>query len=176
MAADFDGGIGYLTNSTTALVQTFAFAYPYVGRLGPGQSIQLNSSQFTNGWAGEHFIWCGIINGNGALTLTISQGGTNTLAQTEAFIQIVEIKQMYEQVDLGDVPGAAPKTNALAAVDGTPVRSSMARLKARIRLTFCLFMGESEALGKGSLRRIGFQAALLAGVSRAVWLVSLADG
>jgi hypothetical protein len=115
VAADADGGIGYLTNSTTALVQTFAFAYPYVGRLGPGQSIQLNSSQFTNGWAGEHFIWCGVSNGTGALTLTIAQGGTNTLAQTTAYIQIQDIKQMYERWTIGDSPSKPPTNTAYIA-------------------------------------------------------------
>jgi len=115
VAADADGGIAYLTTSTTALVQTFAFAYPYVGRLGPGQSIQQNYSEFTIGWAGEHFIWCGVSNGTGALTLTIAQGGTNTLAQTTAYIQIQDIKQMYERWTIGDSPSKPPTNTAYIA-------------------------------------------------------------
>ncbi len=120
-AADADGGIGYLTNSTTALVQTLSLSYPHIGRLGPGQSIQLNGSQFTNGWAGNYFIWCGVTNGSGTLTLTISQGGSNTLAQTTTYIQIQDLKQMYERWTLGDIPSIAPKTNAVAAAEDLPV-------------------------------------------------------
>jgi len=116
-AADADGGIGYLTNSTTALVQTLALSYPHVGRLGPGQSIQLNASTFANHWAGNYFIWCGVTNGSGALTLTIADGSGNTLAQTMAYIQIQDIKQMYERWTIGDNPSIPPKTNAIPAVE-----------------------------------------------------------
>jgi hypothetical protein len=91
---------------------------PYVGRLGPGQSIQLNSSQFANNWAGNHFIWCGVSNGSGGLTLTIADRSGNTLAQTAAYIQIVDIKQMYERWTVGDAPGFGPLTNAIPAEEG----------------------------------------------------------
>ena len=79
-AADPDGGIGYLTNSTTASAQIDPLFCPYIGRLAPGQSIQLNASQFANHWAGNHFIWCGVSNGSGPLNLTIADGSGNVLA------------------------------------------------------------------------------------------------
>ncbi len=119
-AADPDGGIGYLTNSTIADEQSDSLFSPYIGRLGPGQSIQLNASTFANHWAGSHFIWCGVTNGSGTLTLTIADGSGNTLAQTTAYIQIVDIKQMYERWTIGDAPSRAPLTNALAAVEDLP--------------------------------------------------------
>jgi hypothetical protein len=119
-AADPDGGIGYLTNSLTASLQMLSLTSPYIGRLGPGQSIKLNASQFTNNWAGNFFIWCGVSNGSGALTLTISQGGTNTLAQTTAYIQLVDIKQMYERWTVGDYSKYPIMTNTVAAPDGLP--------------------------------------------------------
>jgi hypothetical protein len=124
-AADADGGMGYLTNAAIAARQIApppppwltnqVWPCPYVGRLGPGQSIQLNSSQFTNGWAGNYFIWCGVSNGVGQLALTISQGGTNTLGQTTAYIQITDIKQMYERWTIGDRPNFAPTNVAQVA-------------------------------------------------------------
>jgi len=124
-AADADGGIGYLTNSITAAIQTDnSLMCPYIGRLGPGQSIQLNASQFANSWAGNHFIWCGVSNGTGGLTLTIVDGSGNTLAQTTAYIQIMDIKQMYERWTVGDQPSIEPLTNAMLATEDLPVGAS----------------------------------------------------
>jgi hypothetical protein len=119
-AADADGGIGYLTNSTIASEQIDSFYRPYIGRIGPGQSIQLNASTFSNNWAGDHFIWCGVATGNDQLNLTISDGSGNTLAQSSQYIQIVDIKQMYERWTLGDAPGATPRSNAVPAADSLP--------------------------------------------------------
>jgi len=119
-AEDDDGGIAYLTNSDDALLQVASSLYPYVGRLGPGQSIQLNASTFSNSWAGNHFIWCGVSNGTGGLTLTIADGSGNTLAQSTAYIQIVDIKQMYERWTIGDNPSDNPWTNAVPAVEDLP--------------------------------------------------------
>lgn len=92
-AADPDGGIGYQTNETVAMEQTNEVLCPYTGRVGPGQSVQLNSLMNT---VPTHFIWCGVSNGIGQLTLTISNG-TNVFGQTSAYIQIVDIKQLYER-------------------------------------------------------------------------------
>ena len=68
VAADTDGGIGYLTNTTIASIQASTAYSPYLGRIDydAGQKIQLNPS---NSWAGNHFIWCGTSAGSGALTL-----------------------------------------------------------------------------------------------------------
>jgi hypothetical protein len=119
-AADANGGIGYLTNATVAALQTNAIASPYIGRLGPGGSIQLNASQFANQWAGNYFIWCGVSYGNGGLNLTIADGSGNLLAQTTAYIQIVDIKQMYEQWTVGDNPNIPPTNVACLASENLP--------------------------------------------------------
>lgn len=119
-AADADGGIGYLTNSTTAVIQTLNLSYPCIGRLGPGSNLQLNASQF-NGWAGSHFIWCGVSNGTGGLTLMITDAHSNVLAQTKTYIQIVDIKQMYERWTLGENPNIAPASAAQIATNDLPI-------------------------------------------------------
>ncbi len=119
-AADADGGIGYLTNETIATIQTNIFQCPYIGRLGPGQSIQLNVIQFANSWAGNHFIWCGVSNGTGGLNLTIADGNGNVLAQSTAYIQIVDIKQMYERWTVGDNPNNAPVNVPYLATEDLP--------------------------------------------------------
>jgi hypothetical protein len=111
-AAEFDGGMAYLTSDVMASIQTNTSLCPYIGRLAPGDSLRLNGSQFTNGWAGDHFIWCGVSNGTGQLTLSIAQGGTNILAQTSVYIQLLDIKQMYERRTVGESPNLPPKNNA----------------------------------------------------------------
>ncbi len=119
-AADADGGIGYLTNETTAVIQTNAFLSPYLGRIEPGGSIQLNASQFANSWAGNHFIWCGVSNGTGGLTLTIADANSHILVQAKAYIQILDIKQMYERWTVGDNPSVPPLTNAELVTERGP--------------------------------------------------------
>ncbi len=119
-ATEADGGMGYLTDETIAIQQTNINLCPYVGRLGPGQSIQLNASTFSNSWAGNHFIWCGEGYGSGALMLTIADASGNVLAQTAAYIQIVDIKQMYERWTVGDSLSAAPTNTARLAGDNFP--------------------------------------------------------
>ena len=116
-AADTDGGIGYLTNSTSAANQVNPYNTPFIQRLAPGGSVQLNTIQFANNWAGNHFIWCGVANGSGQLNLTIADGNGNVLAQASQWIQIVDIKQMYERWTVGDDPNVPPLTVAVKATD-----------------------------------------------------------
>jgi hypothetical protein len=116
-AADTNGGMGYLTNETIATQQTNITLCPYIGRLGPGGSIQLNASTFSNNWAGNYFIWCGCAFGSDQLNLTIADGSGNVLAQSSQYIQLQDIKQMYERWTVGDIPTIAPKTNVYPAED-----------------------------------------------------------
>ena len=109
-AADADGGTGYLTDETTAAKQVDITQCPYIGRLEPGGSIQLNATDFENDWAGNYFIWCGVSSGSGALTLTISDATGRTLVQTTAYIQLVDIKKMYDRWSVGENPSIAPST------------------------------------------------------------------
>jgi Alpha/beta hydrolase of unknown function (DUF900) len=120
LAADSDGGIGYLTNATIAAEQTNNVLYPNVARLAPGSSLTLNGWQFTNGWVGSHFIWCGVVPGSGALALTIADASNNVLAQSVVYIQLQDIKQMYERYTVGDNPTNAPYNVPEAVADGLP--------------------------------------------------------
>ena len=115
LAADSDGGIGYLTNATIAAAQTNIADCPYVGRLGPSSSIRLNT--VINQFHATHFIWCGVSNGIGQVTLTISEG-TNILGQTSTYIQIQDIKQMYERYTVGDNPSQSPAARAVLTTEG----------------------------------------------------------
>ena len=117
-AADPDGGIGYLTNATTAALQIDTVHAPYLGRLAPGGSLQFNVDYFGNTWAGDHFIWCGVTNGAGALNLTIADGSGNVMAQSTVYIKLVDIKQMYERWTVGDLPSYAATTTPVLAGEG----------------------------------------------------------
>jgi hypothetical protein len=123
-AADANGGIGYLTNLTTASNQINNTLCKYVGRLAPGGSILLNTQSFSNNWAGNYYIWCGVAFGSDQLNLAISNTADGTvLAQSSQYIQIVDIKQMYERWTVGDSPTALPMTNALPAEDNFSPRA-----------------------------------------------------
>jgi len=117
-AADTNGGLGYQTNATIASQQTNSALCPYIGRIGPGSNLVLNASTFSNSWAGNYFIWCGVSSGSGALTLTITDGSSNMLAQSTAYIQLQDIKQMYERWTVGDASSQPPSTTAWAATEG----------------------------------------------------------
>jgi pimeloyl-ACP methyl ester carboxylesterase len=124
-----DGGIGYLTNSDLASIQVQQSQGQvngtYVGRIGPGQGIALSS--FDNDgnptWLGNYFIWCGVSNGTGGLTLTIWDPSSNILAQTTEYVQIKDIKQMYERWTVGDTPGEVPSLVAVNAMNDLTVNS-----------------------------------------------------
>ncbi len=117
-AADIDGGIGYLTVEATATSQTAGAGAGWaVGRLGPGQSFMV----FSNGFSFSSFpylIWCGVKPGSGTLTLTIAQGTNKPIATTSAYIQIKNIKEMYERYTVGDKPRVAPTAVPKLAEDG----------------------------------------------------------
>jgi len=119
-ASDADGGIEYLTNETAAANQINPVYAGYVGRVAPGQSIQLNSS-FFSGWAGNHFVICGVSNGIGGLNLIVKDGSGNVLGQATTYLQIVDVKQMYERWTVGDNPTNAPLNVAEMASEDLPV-------------------------------------------------------
>lgn len=116
-AADADGGIGYQTNLTTASNQINNALCRYVGRIGLGSNLLLNDCSYSNCWAGDHYIWCGVTPGSGELDLTIFDANSNQLAQSSQIIQIQDIKQMYERWTVGDAPGSTPMSNAVPAQD-----------------------------------------------------------
>ncbi len=99
-ASETDGGIGYLTNITTASLQIIDYNYP-VGEVTPTSSLSLPTSWFTNSLNRYFLFEAGGI-GKGALTLTISQG-TNVIAQTSAWMDFHDIRDFYEEVAVTSV-------------------------------------------------------------------------
>ena len=91
------GGTGYLFDPATASNQVVSAASLYVGVLSSSSPIVLSG----RGDIGEHFIFCGVTNGSAQLHLQILDGNNNLLADTPAYLQINEIKQMYERWTVG---------------------------------------------------------------------------
>jgi len=67
-----------------------------------------------------NYIWCGVATGNGQLTLAIMDANSNVLAKTSTYIQLVDIKQMYERWTVGDDPSTAPTSTAQIATNDLP--------------------------------------------------------
>ena len=87
---------------------------------------------------------CGVSNGTGGLNLTIADGSGNVLAQSTAYLQIVDIKQMYERWTVGDQPNVAPTTNAVsghgrsAAVHDRRFNTRSRRTPTRLTFFMCM--------------------------------------
>jgi hypothetical protein len=103
-AVEPDGGTNYLFGEITASNQVASSTNRYIGLLTSGSPIVLNNK--TN----EHFIFCGAQTGSANLELRILDGDQNIVAYTPAFLQIKDIKQMYERWTVGDDPKVAPKS------------------------------------------------------------------
>jgi len=109
-AVEIDGGIGYLTNSTAASQQMTV----YSGQISPGQTLaEISlSSPFTfptNYFDGsrKHFLFEGSAPGYGELILTINKNG-QPIGSTLVFIEIKDIKDLYEQVSAENVRSDFP--------------------------------------------------------------------
>jgi Alpha/beta hydrolase of unknown function (DUF900). len=112
-SVETNGGIAYLTNDNIAAAQIFGIPYYLQG---PGVKLTTISSNqpssltafFTNG-ASKYFLFQGAGIGAGELALTISQG-TNILARTSAWLDLRDIKSLYEQVLITNVSDATPNS------------------------------------------------------------------
>jgi len=107
-AADTDGGLGYLTNGAIASNQVNSALCKYVGRLGPNDTITLNDPSFPGGWAGDHLIFCGVSGGSGVLYLTLYDNSGYEVVQSLQWVQIEDVKQLYERWTVGDAATNGP--------------------------------------------------------------------
>src|SRR5207248_1738429 len=67
----------------------------------------------------EKYIFCAASRGTGELVLRV-RIGNSVLAETSAFIQTKDIKEMYERWTAGDTPGVTPYTSVRPATDDLP--------------------------------------------------------
>lgn len=122
LAVESDGGTRYLTDASVADDQISLPSGKFVGRIGPHSTVRLNdffNQALYPGTGAEHFIWCGAKRGKGELVLQVKQG-TNLLAETSAWLDIKDIKEMYERWTVGDAPAVAPLSIFMGASEELP--------------------------------------------------------
>jgi hypothetical protein len=122
LAVEADGDTRYLTDTSVANQQITLPSGKFVGRIGPGSTIRLND--FFNlalypGTGAENFIWCGARRGKGELVLQV-RDGTSLLAETSLWLDLKDIKEMFECWTVGDIGSKEPWVRATNAVEGLP--------------------------------------------------------
>jgi len=116
-SADATGGSAYLTDPTTAAAQIYPTLYPTnatepgasslaIGRVEVGLSpvLENDSVYQTN----DFFIYCGTSRGSGELAVSVYKGST-LIGETSVFLDIRDIKELYERWTLGDGNGGTPR-------------------------------------------------------------------
>lgn len=115
-AVETDGGTNYLFNEVVASNQVAQSASLFVGLLTSSSPITLSGQ--TN--FSEHFIWCGAQRGTAEVHLQILDGNQNLVADTTTYIELKDIKEMYERWTVGDSGSESPWAQARLAVEGLP--------------------------------------------------------
>jgi hypothetical protein len=115
-AVEADGGTNYLFDEATASSQVANSSSLFLGVLASGLPIVLNGKPNL----GEHFIFCCPQPGEADITLRVSDPNQNIIASTKAYIQIVDIKDMYERWTVGERPAYAPTNIAQRADEDLP--------------------------------------------------------
>lgn len=120
-AVETDGGTAYLIDEGTAEEQigTEIGTTRFVGVVSSNSPLQLNNRSLLSPPLTEKYLFCGVTRGTGELVLRVRLGTTN-LVETSVFIQIKDIKEMYERWTVGDAPGQEPYPFALLASEDLP--------------------------------------------------------
>ncbi len=126
-AYEADGGVGYLQDTNTAFDQI-----QYVNNAGvltgPGACMATSAPNTTVTFPADyfltfgrkHFLFEAVGIGYGELVLTINQG-TNTLAETSVFMDLIHIQNMIEQAHTINVTAGLPPSSWVSdlVVDGS---------------------------------------------------------
>jgi hypothetical protein len=119
-AIEPDGGTNYLFDEITASNQVANAASLYVGLLTSSSPIVFNITTNFN----EHFIFCGAQVGGAQIDLQVLDENQNLVADAPVYLQIEDIKQMYERWTVGESATNPPMATATWQVDDTPFRYS----------------------------------------------------
>ena len=115
-AIEPDGGTNYLFDEATASNQVINSTSLYIGLLTSSSPIVLPIQTNFN----EHFIFCGAQTGSAQVDLQVLDGNGNVVADSPTYLQIKDIKDMYERWTVGENPNAAPMNVATNAADNLP--------------------------------------------------------
>jgi hypothetical protein len=105
-AWEADGGIAYLTNAFTAADQLNSSDYNRSIGTVSNSALAFPPDAFAGG-GNYHFLFEAAGVGSGQLMLTVSQG-TNILAQTSAWLDLRDVKDMFEQARVTNVVTTFP--------------------------------------------------------------------
>ncbi len=100
--AEAGGGIGYLTNTTVA--QSLVGQVKLV-TIATDSAYQFPGNFFDG--SNKYFLFEGAGTGEGQFVLTVYQG-TNVIAQTSAYIDLHDVKDLYEQAHITNVTSTWP--------------------------------------------------------------------
>jgi hypothetical protein len=121
-AVEADGGNQYLVNEGVASNQVNFFSAPYIGTVDTFSPVLLSdgASRQLGVYPSEHYIFCGARRGMGELVLRIWNPDdffSTPLLEASAWIEIKDIKEMYERYTVGDSGSMEPLTNAIPAAE-----------------------------------------------------------
>ncbi len=114
-AADADGGTNYLFDGTTASNQVDTAWYPCYGYVTSNQPLVISAAawQQLNGLPpSDNFIFCGTSSGNDELVLQVTNQYGGVLGEASVFLNLQDIKQMYERWSVGEDPTQLPSNIA----------------------------------------------------------------
>jgi len=136
-AVETNGGTAYLTDTNIADAQISADPPSYTSGpgvafapIGNGTVFSFPDNYFTNN-ANKYFLFEGAGTGKGELVLTIYRG-TNVIAQTGAWLDLHDIKDLYETARATNVPSGTPPSSlvsqfsVMSATSGMPNESKQA--------------------------------------------------
>jgi hypothetical protein len=127
-AEETNGGTNYLFDTNTAAAQTNFSVNPCYGYVSANQPLDLATEYRT--WIlapppnCDHFIFCGTSSGNDELVLQITNQYGGEVGEASVFLNLKDIKQMYERWTVGDDPTVAPNNIAVPAYDSLPPGAS----------------------------------------------------
>jgi hypothetical protein len=115
-AVEPGGGTNYLFDPVTASNQVANSTALYLGDAFYGNPILLNGR--TN--LGEHFVFCGQKPGQSYVNLRVLDPGGNDVGGTTSYLQMKDIKDLYERWTVGERPAYPPMDIAQRAAENPP--------------------------------------------------------
>jgi hypothetical protein len=122
-AAETNGGTNYLFETNIANLQTNYSLNPCCGYVLPNRPLDVGTEFRT--WTeapppNDHFIFCGSSYGNDELVLQVTDPVGAVVGEASVFLNLKDIKQMYERWTVGDNPEQTPTAIATPAYNDLP--------------------------------------------------------
>jgi hypothetical protein len=160
-AVETNGGTLYLTDTNTAIAEVFTNGVVHRSKypdISPTTPLTLPASLFTNA-GNKYFLFEGAGIGQGQLTMTISQNGTN-LASTSVFMDLRDVKDMFEHVLITNVRDTTPASYASAYTQVNELVNDPTADKKIIAFVHGWRMGEFEykSFSETMFKRLYWQA------------------